>query len=392
MVTNDNASIDTSRATEKARPYASVEAFGDLHQVQDEWRELFAQAPVSPYQSFEFISAWSETLGKAQGLEPMIIVARDQNRRPLALLPFAIAKSGPLRVATFLSGRESNFNLALFRRNVEFDRCAILGLLKDAATIPPRPDLYLLRNQPMQFGGTDNPLLFSHFQPSPSSGYGTTLPSDAISLESRSSKETRKKLRKKETRLGELGEISYEHNASGARSKAILDTLIAQKTKRLKTANIISNLQEQSFKEFLTRIAALEDDGALELHALTLSGRVVAAYAGLTHAGRFSAMLNSYDMNEDIARCSPGDLLLHALLRNLISRGFTHFDLGAGEARYKNAVCDQAIELHDTILPITAKGISASPAISLALRMKRKAKRTPWMSRVVATVRNYIKL
>ena len=321
----------------------------------------------------------------------MIVVARDQTGRPLALLPFAIAKSGPLRVAMFLCGRECNFNLGLFRRDVEFDRCSALSLLKDAAIRSPRPDLYLLRNQPKQFGGMDNPLLFSHFQPSPSSGYGTILPSDAISLESRSSKETRKKLRKKEARLSELGELTYEHNASGARAKAILDTLIAQKSKRLKTANVASNLQERSFEAFLTRIAPLEDEGALELHALTLSGRIVATYAGLTHAGRFSAMLNSYDMNEDIARCSPGDLLLHALLRNLISRGFTHFDLGAGEARYKNAVCDETIELHDTILPITAKGISAAPAISLALRLKRKAKRTPWMSRVVATVRNYIK-
>jgi len=92
---------------------------------------------------------------------------------------------------------------------------------------------------------------------------------------------------------------------------------------------------------------------------------------------RFSAMLNSFEQDEAIARCSPGDLLLHALMRHLVARGMIHFDLGAGEARYKSSVCNETIELYDAILPVTARGFLAAPMLTAYLRLKRRVKQTP---------------
>jgi CelD/BcsL family acetyltransferase involved in cellulose biosynthesis len=396
MVTNGDISVDAgwrpaSRESGAAPLYASLEASFTLGDVHAEWSELFAQGLVTPYQSFEFLSAWSETVGK--GLEPMVVVARDSERRPVALLPFGIAKRGPLRVAMFLGGRESNFNFPILRFGVTPDKAAVLRLLKEAAkALPAPPDLYDLRNQPRSFDGAANPLLLDGSQPSPSWAYGAHLPSEVRELEARISKDSRKKLRKKEARLAELGEIQYEHQANGERAKAILDALIAQKSKRLAAANIISDFEKDHFRTFLARIASSEGSNALELHALTLSGKIIATYAGLARRGRFSAMLNSYDMDEDIARCSPGELLLHALLRNLISRGFSHFDLGVGEARYKNAICDETIELYDTIVPVTAKGALAAPAFSLYLRLKRAIKQNPALARIAGKARSLVRL
>jgi CelD/BcsL family acetyltransferase involved in cellulose biosynthesis len=394
MVTKGDMSIGASRPPVKPTnggppSYDCVEAFRVLEETRSEWRELFAQAATSPYQSFEFLSAWSETLGKTQGLEPMIVLARDAERRALALLPFGVKARGPLRIATFLGGRESNFNLGLFRRGAEPDRDTALRLLKQAArAIPTPPDLYDLRNQPSDFEGAANPLLLDSSQPSPSSAYGATLTSDASALDLRLSKDARKKLRKKEARLAELGEIRYEHQASGAGAIAIIEALIAQKSERLAAANIGSNLRDEPFRAFLTLLATQEGEGALELHALTLSGKIIATYAGLAHDGRFSAMLNSFDMSDEIARCSPGDLLLHALLRNLVSRGFARFDLGIGEARYKNTVCTEKIELFDTIVPVTVKGAFAAPMFSIALRIKRKIKQSPSLARAITKARH----
>jgi CelD/BcsL family acetyltransferase involved in cellulose biosynthesis len=73
--------------------------------------------------------------------------------------------------------------------------------------------------------------------------------------------------------------------------------------------------------------------------------------------------------------------LLQALLRNLVSRGFTHFDLGVGEARYKNAVCDETIELCDVVVPVTLKGALAAPLLATFVAAKRKIKQNPSLMR-----------
>src|SRR5208337_215391 len=112
----------------------------------------------------------------------------------------------------------------------------------------------------------------------------------------------------------------------GARAKAILVALAAQKSARLESLGVGgASFQSPAMSAFLER---LSDAGLLETHALVLSGRVVATYAGLVHRNRFSSLANSFDMTEDVARNSPGDLLLQALLRDCAARGLDYFDLG----------------------------------------------------------------
>ena len=77
---------------------------------------LAQEAPASPYQSFDFARVWFATIGAAEGATPLIVVARDDVGQPVALLPFARVARGPLRFAVFLGGKDSNFNLGLFRQ------------------------------------------------------------------------------------------------------------------------------------------------------------------------------------------------------------------------------------------------------------------------------------
>lgn len=391
MVTKIASSDDNCREIEAARridAFARLDAFATFEDARADWRELFELSPKSAYQAYDFVSAWFATVGRAHRLEPLIVVARDASGRPLALLPLVTTTRGPLRIALFQCGSESNFNLGLFRPNAGFDERAARRLLVEASRkTPAAPDLYYLRNQPRRFDGADNPLAFAEAAPSASFAYGTTLPKNQAALAAGFSKDARKKLRKKEARLSEMGALRYEHRACGARAIEIAEALLRQKSERLAAMGVKSEFESEAMRAFLTRVCAATDDGVVETHALSLDGRIVAAYMGLVHGGRFSAMLNSFDMDEEIARCSPGDLLLHALLRDLVARGFAHFDLGAGEARYKNSVCDETIELCDAILPVTLKGALAAQIFSAFLRAKRKIKQTPWMARLLARAR-----
>jgi CelD/BcsL family acetyltransferase involved in cellulose biosynthesis len=88
-------------------------------------------------------------------------------------------------------------------------------------------------------------------------------------------------------------------------------------------------------------------------------------------------MFTSFDDDPAMARCSPGDLLLQDMVRDLVARGFACFDLGVGEARYKNSFCTTEVALADMFLPLTLYGRLAAAALQTASRMKAAVKRDP---------------
>jgi len=367
--------IKLETPTERVEP--SLMVFDRLLDAREDWIALRETAAVSPYQNYDFVAAWFETIGRARALEPMIVVARDSDGRPLALFPLATHKAAGLRVAEFLCGRESNFNIGLFHPCGGLDWRGFL--LAAARGRPKPPDLLYLRNQPRRFGAFENPLLGRDACPSPSFAYGTVLPANVDALDCQTSNASRKKLRKKERRLMELGALVFEHGASGDRASEVIAALIAQKSAVLAARGAAGVFDAPEMRAFLERACHA---GALEVHALRLSGRVIATYVGLAMDGRFSALANSYDTDEEIARCSPGDILLRAVMRDLVERGFAYFDLGVGEARYKEAVCDETIALYDLVMPVTTRGALAAPLLRIFLDCKRRVKQTPWLSRL----------
>lgn len=376
VIKSQTAPIETPAG---GRQTGDARAFFDLEEARRNWERLAQIAPASPYQSFRFASAWSETIGRAQGATPYIVLLR-VNDAPYALLPLTITQCGPLRVARFVGGRQSNLNLPLIDPALAAPR--LDALLQNAAG-RDGPDLFDLANMPRRLGGRDNPLAAPHAQPSPSFAYGLSLPDTLDDLAARFSKDARKKLRNKESRLKARGGVRYEHCVRGPRAEEILAALITQKSARFDRMGL-RGFFDAPMRAFLTKLVA---EDTLELHALCVGARIVATYAGLASGGRFSTMFNSFEMDEDIARSSPADLLLHAVLRDLVARGMTQFDLGVGEARYKSAVCDETIELCDLIVPVSAKGRIAAPLFSLARTAKRRVKQTPALMRLVARAR-----
>ncbi len=365
-----------------------IEVLYDLEAAQSDWRALFACAPASAYQAYDYAKAWFSTIGRAQGVAPVVVVLRDASREAQALLPLGVRNLAGLRVAEFAGGRESNFGLALIRPGATVDFREALAAA--GRSIKPAIDFFYLRHQPLRMNGEDNPLATLRSAPSPSFAYGVALPSNLQAFDGRLSGKARKKLRHKERRLAAEGEVVFEHRAQGASGKEILAALGAQKAARLVSLGVKAGggFASPATADFLQQLL---DAGLLETHALRLSGRIVATYVGLAHRGRYSTFANSFDMSEDIARSSPGEALLHALLRDCVSRGFDYFDLGVGEARYKDAVCDETIELYDSVVAVTLRGVAAAIALRVFLFAKRFAKQTPAIAQLFAKARRNLR-
>ena len=74
-------------------------------------------ALFTPYQRFDFLSAWQRQVGAREGLAPFIVIAYDAKRRPLLLLPLALRQAYGARCASFMGGKHSTFNMALWDRD-----------------------------------------------------------------------------------------------------------------------------------------------------------------------------------------------------------------------------------------------------------------------------------
>ena len=372
---------------------ARVDVFASLAEAGRDWDELEAVAGASPYQAFAFADAWFQTIGAAGRASPFIVVARDSTGAPLALMPFARRSRGLLDVVEFIGGKHANFNLGLFRPGRAWSAAALSGLLGAAAAqAEARVDLYALVNQPRDWQGRANPLAVLGGWASPSFGYKSELPlAFEAWRDARFSKVARRKLRKKAERLASMGAVSHRVARDEAEAARTLDALIALRCDRARREGVLEAYENPDAQAFLRHLATGEgrDYPLIELHALMLDERVVAAFAALSGRDRLSGLVIAYDADPEIARYSPGELILHEVVRSAIARGFTTFDLGVGEARYKNECCEAAETLFDTFVTLSPLGRLAALAYRLERRARRIVKRSPRLSALAARLRRW---
>jgi CelD/BcsL family acetyltransferase involved in cellulose biosynthesis len=362
--------------------FVKVEIFRDPRQALDAWRALAPERLGSFYQSETFLLNWLEVYGAT--VEPFFIVARDALGAPVALLPLGVRRYGPFRVAQFLGGREANYNLGLFRDPENFAADDLRALLRAAAHAPGGPHVYRLLSLPKIWNGAENPLVRLPHRPAASPAYCTALAADAEALlTEKLSADTRKKLRKKEKRLGELGALHYSRADTLEKAERALDLFFAQKQQNY-------SLGDKGDRAALRRFYGLLATQGLELHILALGERPIAILAAALNGDRLQGLFNSFDPDPEIARSSPGDLLLTRILRDCCARGLRTFDLGLGEARYKMMFCGQREEMADVLFAPGLAGAAAKPAFAGFLAAKAAIKNNPKLWVAIQTFRRRV--
>ena len=116
-------------------------------------------------------------------------------------------------------------------------------------------------------------------------------------------------------------------------------------------------------------------DPIIELYAALAGDTIIATFGGIVADGRFSGMFNSI-AGREFRDYSPGELLLANVIRMCCERGCNRFDLGIGDAAYKQVYCKDAEPLYDSVIPITAAGHAAAPFWRAGLAMKGRIKQS----------------
>lgn len=363
-----------------AKPWRAISVETDIVALEAAWRDLEMRALVTPYQSYGWVRAYVETIGAAEGMIFRYVLLRDEAGALCALLPLVVTRRSGARFAEFIGGKHANYHMGLYAPELaaRFDAALAGAMLAEVGAAIGGLDALVFVNQPVAWQGQPNPPALIASGPSPSRAYKLALiPGDGDATFKRSmSSHSRKKLKNKRSRFADFGPSTVRRALKPAEIEQVVDAFLAQKAERFRLMGIPDPFAPPAIRRFLIE-GALGKQPALEIYSLDLTGRCVSTYIGAVQGGRFSGMATAFDMASETVKTSPGELLLAELIRLKCDAGFTSFDLGVGEARYKTSFCDDHDDLVDSFLPLTAKG-RIFVALARARRdIKRRIKASP---------------
>lgn len=365
-------------ARSKATRIARVDIISDLAEVEALWRDFEARQVSTPYQRFDLLAGWQREIGARESAEPCIVIAYDADGRALVLLPLVLRTKHGVRIASFMGGKHTTFNMALWNREFAREATAtdLASLLTgmrakspaDVLTLTQQPqhwqdDLNPFAMWPRQRGANDCPLL-------------TMVPGDPP--ENRISNSFRRRMKTKERKLQGPGYRHYIAEAD-ADIDRLLDWFFRVKPLRMAEQKLPDVFAEPGVADFVRNACRTRRPGGgrvIDIHALECDDEVIAIFAGVADGQRFSMMFNTYTMSER-SRYSPGLILMRHIIDHYAERNYRALDLGIGSDDYKRLFCKSDEAIFDSFVPLTARGKMIAIAMSGLNRLKRQVKHNP---------------
>jgi CelD/BcsL family acetyltransferase involved in cellulose biosynthesis len=375
------AAIDsrTAEAAPRAKPgrIAEINIVTDFGSAEHAWRALEMSGQLfTAYQRFDFLQCWHRDVGTRDDATPLIVIAYDAERRPLLLLPLTLTQTHGFGVASFMGGKHTTFNMALWNRDFaamarRADLETVIGKLRQHGAA----DVLALSQQPLRWSDVTNPLASLAHQPSindcPVLNMDTGAAPQALISNS-----LRRRLKSKERKLTTLAGYRHYVATEDADIARLLDWFFRVKPARMAQQRLPDVFAETGVADFIRNacLARRPDGGRLiDIHALECDEEIIALYAGVADGYRFSMMFNSYTLS-DHSRYSPGLLLIRNIVDHYAARGYRALDLGVGSDSYKQLFCKREEMIFDSFIALGARGRIAALAMSLAARGKHLVK------------------
>jgi CelD/BcsL family acetyltransferase involved in cellulose biosynthesis len=164
------------------------------------------------------------------------------------------------------------------------------------------------------------------------------LAADPVAAEAKAAKDS---LLRHERRLVREGDLAIDHLADAASIAGELPAFFAQHVARRAATSSPSLFESERERRFYTELAALAGEvDWLRFTRVRWNGRPIAYHFGFCHGGIYLWYKPSFAI--DLARYSPGEVLLRHLLLQAIREGAHTFDLGLGEEPFKLRFADRA--------------------------------------------------
>ena len=363
-------------ARSEASRIAAIDVLDDLAAAEAVWRALEADNHFStPYQRFDLLGPWQRLVAEHEGARPFIVIAFDAERRPLLLLPLSLQQHHGVRVASFMGGKHTTFNMGLWHADFAASAdAADLDILLAKLRAHGGADALALTQQPLRWNDTPNPFALLPRQEA-INGCPLLEMAPGGDPASRISNSFRRRLKSKEKKLQALPGYRYCVATTDADIVRLLDWFFRVKPARMAEQKLPNVFAEPGVEAFIRAacLAAHGDHHVIDIHALECDEEVIAIFAGVADGERFSMMFNTYTMSEQ-ARYSPGLILMRTIIDHYAGLGYRALDLGIGSDDYKRMFCKSDEPIFDSFVPLTSRGKLAAMAMSSLSRGKRLVK------------------
>jgi CelD/BcsL family acetyltransferase involved in cellulose biosynthesis len=370
---------------------AGVDILSDLGQVETIWRTLENQPHLStPYQRFDFLAAWQRKVAEREDLLPFIVVAHDMERRPLLLLPLSLSHEHGVRTASFMGGKHTTFNMALWDN--EFAAAATmldLDALVSGVRAKSEVDVLALHRQPVRWRDRPNPMAMLPHQASVNDCPVLIMEPGAAPA-TRISNSFRRRLKAKERKLQTLAGYRYRVATADADIERLLDWFLRVKPLRMAEQKLPNVFADPGVEDFIRSACLTPVAGggrAIDIHALECNEEIIAVFAGVADGDRFSMMFNTYTMSEN-SRYSPGLILVRYIVDHYAERDYRALDLGIGSDDYKRTFCKGDEPIFDCFIPLSLRGKVATTAMSGLNRAKHMVKHNPALLHMAQRLRS----
>ena len=172
----------------------------------------------------------------------------------------------------------------------------------------------------------------------------------------------KKSLLRHERYFSRGGPLKVEHFTEGERILPRLDAFFAQHLERwaaTPSPSLFHDGTQQGFYRRVTLVAA--KTGWLRFTQIEWQGRAIAFHFGFNHRGTFLWYKPSFAI--DLARHSPGEVLLRQLLLAAIAEGAHTFDFGLGDEAFKARFATRVDRVRNWGL-YDPKGVANPPALA----------------------------
>lgn len=384
-----NSRLPASRTGAPPIPVPVVEIHNSLATVAAVWREFEPRAATTLYQSYLWCSAWLETCGASSRIAIRVAVVRDHGGAVLAIWPFQIRHSGPVRILEWLGSSHAAYGYGLYAAgSLDHAQDWAPAAFARALDAIGAFDVAVLADMPEALDGAPHPLTAIFTTRSANVSFQTALERDFEALHMRKrDREDRRTARKKESHLALIGELGFGLPESRADLHAALDEMLDLHVARMAEIGV-RGVASPAERAFLHRLADAQEDGRPLLlpYRLACGGETLAVMLGARHGGTFWALISALAAGPT-RKYSPGDLALRKTIRACCEAGLRNLDLSAGDSRYKRAWADIEIRLHHHVSARNLRGLAFATLIALRMTVKRTVKTSPVLFGLALTIR-----
>ncbi|MEF2073927.1 GNAT family N-acetyltransferase [Consotaella aegiceratis] len=323
--------------------------------LEETWRRLQAVSACTAFQTFEWVSALLETVGRVQGVEPRIVLVGDGSGRPLMLLPFALRKTRGLHLLEFIDFKVSDYNAPIIRR--EFARTLTAQtferLWHQILAAVGAVDAVRFEKMPAKIDDVPNPMSFLSCVQEEQSHYARLDGTYEKYLAGRSTNARQGTLRKRR-KLAKQGGLTFLHATNGQDADRLVEAMIRQKSRRYRSTGVADLFDDRSYADFYRTIAQRDFGGLIHVSGLMLDDRPVGTVFGTEFRGRLCLLMPTFDA--DFSYFSPGRMLILDLIHWCYAQKISVLDFTWGDEEYKCGWTNDSLPLYTHCRGLTWRG------------------------------------